>query len=289
MLLLMSTFKTTFKINRSGPAHKPPLHLRCSKVKSWNSKDKRQDYLMALDFIWCIDDLAKTNSWTDTVTYNNFPNAFRGVARRWLYSMVDMLDYADDQLIWSTFKPMFQAEFMVQSNDKLIMEGLSNLTTNPNEDTRDLINRITDIMVIRELCQLPQQGANPASWPKGRLAGWLQQAKDKTVTWTTTWYDAALLGSTPQWHQEHGRTKRSANDHSEANVQHHHHGAQREQCQEDLCHQKHKRTTWRTMRLWLSMLTELARSQTQNDAESIRTTRSKQQCQIWTRQQCEQE
>jgi hypothetical protein len=32
--------------------------------------------------------------------------------------------------------------------NKLIMEGLLNLTMKPNEDTRDLLNWITDRMVI---------------------------------------------------------------------------------------------------------------------------------------------
>jgi hypothetical protein len=62
--------------------------------------------------------------------------------------MVDTLNYTDYQLIWSTFKPLFQNQFAVQSNNKIIMEGLSNFAMMPTEDTWDFINCITDTMVI---------------------------------------------------------------------------------------------------------------------------------------------
>jgi hypothetical protein len=96
---------------------------------------KAKDTIRALDFIQHIDDLTKTDSWTDTVTYNNFANPLKGVVRRWLYSMVDTLNYTDYELIWSTFKPLLQNQFALQSNNKLIMEGLSNFAMMPTEDT----------------------------------------------------------------------------------------------------------------------------------------------------------
>jgi hypothetical protein len=55
---------------------------------------------------------------------------------------------ANNQLIWSKFRPMFQAEFAGQSKAKLIIKGLSNITMKINQDTRDLINQIIGTMVI---------------------------------------------------------------------------------------------------------------------------------------------
>jgi hypothetical protein len=39
-------------------------------------------------------------------------------------------------------------DFAFQSNDKLIIKGLLNLAIKPNEDTRDLLNRIIETMEI---------------------------------------------------------------------------------------------------------------------------------------------
>jgi hypothetical protein len=110
-------------------------------------KQKVKDTISALDFMRHIDDLARTNKWSYNVTYNNLSNALRGVARKWLFSVVNMVNYSTDQLLCSNLKPCFLKEFAVQLNDELIMEGLSNLAMKPTEDTRDLLNWITDTMV----------------------------------------------------------------------------------------------------------------------------------------------
>jgi hypothetical protein len=57
---------------------------------------KGKDSISALDFIRQIDDLARTNTWSDMVRYNNFANALRGFARKWLFSTFDYLDYSAD-------------------------------------------------------------------------------------------------------------------------------------------------------------------------------------------------
>jgi hypothetical protein len=44
-------------------------------------------------------------------------------------------------------KPRFQKQYAVQSNDKLIIQGLANLTMNPSENTWDLLKWVTDKMV----------------------------------------------------------------------------------------------------------------------------------------------
>jgi hypothetical protein len=51
-----------------------------------------KDTVTAIVFIRKIEDLARTNHWTDTTTYANVANAFKGFAREWLFAMTDMLD-----------------------------------------------------------------------------------------------------------------------------------------------------------------------------------------------------
>jgi hypothetical protein len=53
---------------------------------------KNKDTISALDFICRIDDLTRTNNWSDTVTYSNVANSLSGFARKWLFSTVNMLD-----------------------------------------------------------------------------------------------------------------------------------------------------------------------------------------------------
>jgi hypothetical protein len=62
--------------------------------------------------------------------------------------MVEMLDWTADQLTWTNLKPRFQREFATQTDEKLIMEGLSNLAMKPGESTGELLARITNTMVI---------------------------------------------------------------------------------------------------------------------------------------------
>jgi hypothetical protein len=66
-----------------------------SKVPQFFSQ-KVKGTISALDFMRRINDLARTNNWSDNVTYNNFANVLRGVARKWLFSIVYMLDYNAD-------------------------------------------------------------------------------------------------------------------------------------------------------------------------------------------------
>ncbi len=109
---------------------------------------KTKDTITALYFIHHMDDLARTNNWSDTVTYSNIANNLRGFAKKWLFSTVDMLDYMADQLTWMNIKPRFQIQFMVQTNYKLKFKGFSNLAMKPTESTCNLLNRVTDTMVI---------------------------------------------------------------------------------------------------------------------------------------------
>jgi hypothetical protein len=68
-----------------------------------------------------------------------------------LSSIVDWNTDDNVRLVWSDIKDLFKQEYAVQTNDKLILEGLSNLAMKPNETTNELLTRITrTTRVIRE-------------------------------------------------------------------------------------------------------------------------------------------
>jgi hypothetical protein len=112
----------------------------------WGQKAK--DTVTAIVFIRKIDDLARSNIWNDTTTYANVANAFKRFAQDWLFATADMLDWTEVQLTWTNLKPRFQKQFATQTNDKQIIDGLSNLAMGPNETTGELLARITNTMVI---------------------------------------------------------------------------------------------------------------------------------------------
>jgi len=112
----------------------------------WGQEAK--DSVTAIVFIRKIDDLARTNNWNDTTTYANVANALKGFARDWLFATAEMLDWSADQLTWTNLKPRFQKQFATQTDDKLIIDGLSNLAMGLKETTGELLARITNTMVI---------------------------------------------------------------------------------------------------------------------------------------------
>jgi hypothetical protein len=57
---------------------------------------KSKGTISAMDFIWQLEDLAKTNRSPDAQTYYHFANLLRNPAREWLSSMVDMDDDKQD-------------------------------------------------------------------------------------------------------------------------------------------------------------------------------------------------
>jgi hypothetical protein len=68
-----------------------------------------------------------------------------------LSSIVDWNTDENVRLVWSDFKDLFKQEYAVQTDDKLILEGLSNLAMKPNETTNELLTHITrTTRVIRE-------------------------------------------------------------------------------------------------------------------------------------------
>jgi hypothetical protein len=95
-----------------------------------------------------IDYLARTNNCNNTTSYANVANALKGFPRDWLFTTAEMLDWSADQLTWTNLKPRFQKQFVTQTDDKLIIDVLSNLAIGLNETTGELLARITNTMVI---------------------------------------------------------------------------------------------------------------------------------------------
>jgi hypothetical protein len=68
-----------------------------------------------------------SNNWNYTTTYANVANEFKGFALDWLFATADILDWTEAQLTWTNLKPRFQKQFATQTDDKQIIDGLSNL------------------------------------------------------------------------------------------------------------------------------------------------------------------
>ncbi len=112
---------------------------------------KSKDTILVADFIRRLEDLAKMNRWSDAQTYYHFANSLRDPAREWLSSVVNWDDDEHDQPLWSDFKEIFKQEYAVQTNHRLILEGLANLAMKPNETTNELLTRIPrTVRVIKE-------------------------------------------------------------------------------------------------------------------------------------------
>jgi hypothetical protein len=112
---------------------------------------KSKDTISAADFIWRLEDLAKTNRWSEAQTYYHFANSLRNPAREWLSLVVDWDDDEHNQPLWSDFKEIFKQEYAIQTNQRLILEGLANLAMKPNEMKNELLTRITrTVRVIKE-------------------------------------------------------------------------------------------------------------------------------------------
>jgi hypothetical protein len=66
-----------------------------------------------------------------------------GQAREWLFSFVKMENYKPEDLTWTRFKLLFRREFAVQSDDKLIIDRLSNLAKKLEKTTRKFLTSVT--------------------------------------------------------------------------------------------------------------------------------------------------
>jgi hypothetical protein len=111
------------------------LQLRVEKAKLpefWGQKDK--DSIAAAEFAKRIDWNVQANGWTDEEAYSNFGMALRGSADIWLESMITLQKIEGARARWSIIKPYFKAEFAVQTDDKLILDGLAHMAMKRTEN-----------------------------------------------------------------------------------------------------------------------------------------------------------
>jgi hypothetical protein len=162
----------------------------------WGQKAK--DNVMAIVFVRKINDLARSNNWNDTTTYANVANALKGFARDWLFTTADMLDWMAAQLTWTNLNPRFQKQFATQTDDKQIIDGLSKLAMGPNVTTRELLVRITNMMVIIKESYAAYENKTPESATDAHGLGQVGLLEATATQWKKEQYVAVFQDATLQ-------------------------------------------------------------------------------------------
>jgi hypothetical protein len=108
----------------------------------WGQKEK--DSITPNAFIQRVDNMMAANGWTDHITFRNFALVLRGSADAWLKSQQTLEDIKGDRRTWTIVRPLFKAEFAIDSDDKLILDGLAHLAMKPSENVRDYFSRLDE-------------------------------------------------------------------------------------------------------------------------------------------------
>ncbi len=104
--------------------------------------EKTKDTVTAQEFILRIDECQISNDWNDTTTFANFRLCLRGEAEEWLSSTVRHLKLTAAQKTWTRIRPLFKREFATTTDDKLIVDGLANLSHRQGENPRKFFSRL---------------------------------------------------------------------------------------------------------------------------------------------------
>jgi hypothetical protein len=128
-----------------------------------------KDTISAMDFISRVDKCQISKDWNDITTFANFRLCLRGEAERWLTSTIRHLCLMPEQKTWTRIRPLFKREFAAISDDKLIADGLANLSHRPNENPRALFSRLEKLLfVLKENYASYQiKPERPAQQPQG--------------------------------------------------------------------------------------------------------------------------
>jgi hypothetical protein len=148
------------------------LQLRVEKAKLpefWGQKDK--DSIPAAEFAKRIDWNVQANGWTDEEAYSNFGMALRGSADIWLESMITLQKIQGARAHWSIIKPFFKAEFAIQTDDKLILDGLAHMAMKKTENVHDYFGRLnkTNNIIMEGKCQYTLLPPKPVVQANGFL------------------------------------------------------------------------------------------------------------------------
>jgi hypothetical protein len=106
----------------------------------WGEKSK--DTVTATQFMARIYECQIANDWNNTTTYANFSLCLWGEADEWLAYTVQLHDLTVAQRTWTHICPLFKREFAAVSNDKLIVDGLTNLAHRQGENLQKFMARL---------------------------------------------------------------------------------------------------------------------------------------------------
>jgi hypothetical protein len=110
--------------------------------------EKAKDTVTAQELISRIDECQVSNDWNNTMTFANFCLCLRGEAEEWLSSTVRLLNLTAAQKTWTRIRPLFKREFATTSDDKLIVDGLGNLSHRHGENPRKFFSRLEKLFHV---------------------------------------------------------------------------------------------------------------------------------------------
>jgi hypothetical protein len=110
--------------------------------------EKGKDTVTAQEYINRIDECQVSNDWNDTMTFANFRLCLRGEAEEWLSSTARHLKLTAAQKTWTMIGPLFKREFATTSDDKLIIDGLTNLVHRHGENSRKFFSRLQKLFNV---------------------------------------------------------------------------------------------------------------------------------------------
>jgi hypothetical protein len=106
----------------------------------WCQKEK--DSITPNAFIQRVDNMMAANGWSEHIAFQNFALVLWGSADTWLKSQEMLEDITGDCQAWTIVRPLFKAKFAIDSDDKLILDGLAHLAMKPAENVRDYFGRL---------------------------------------------------------------------------------------------------------------------------------------------------
>jgi hypothetical protein len=123
------------------------LKLQQTKLPEfWGQKEK--DSISANEFVKRVDKMMSSNNWSDKVAFDNFGLALKGEANTWLDSQVILKQIEGDRECWSIIRPFFKEEFVTESDDKLILDGLAHMSMRSTKNVRSFFRRLNKVNTV---------------------------------------------------------------------------------------------------------------------------------------------
>jgi hypothetical protein len=110
--------------------------------------DPSKDTITALEIMVRVNKCQVTNEWNDIMTFSYFQLVLCGQADKSLSSVVRHLQIMPAQKMWTRIRPSFITEFAAFSDDKLIIDGLANLSHRPGENPRIVFSQLEELIYV---------------------------------------------------------------------------------------------------------------------------------------------